>query len=151
MIDRIDWKLLKMLSRFCKGLHPIRSRSSKRSVITSYPYLTFKWLYLKISPNKIKINCMQAFQLIDQDKDGFISKNDIRATFDSLGIWLITFYNSGKGILKALYTMRHLINFEGIWYIGKVQVFNHFSSTKWIAIRVIPRKEWFREFTGFLY
>lgn len=27
----------------------------------------------------------EAFQLIDQDKDGFISKNDIRATFDSLG------------------------------------------------------------------
>lgn len=27
----------------------------------------------------------EAFQFIDQDKDGFISKNDIRATFDSLG------------------------------------------------------------------
>lgn len=27
----------------------------------------------------------EAFQLIDQDKDGFISKADIRATFDSLG------------------------------------------------------------------
>lgn len=27
----------------------------------------------------------QAFQMIDQDKDGFISKNDIRQTFDSLG------------------------------------------------------------------
>ncbi|UYV66889.1 hypothetical protein LAZ67_4003244 [Cordylochernes scorpioides] len=27
----------------------------------------------------------EAFQMIDQDKDGFISKNDIRATFDSLG------------------------------------------------------------------
>ncbi|KFM63862.1 hypothetical protein C0033_26650 [Clostridium sp. chh4-2] len=27
----------------------------------------------------------EAFQLIDQDKDGFISKGDIRATFDSLG------------------------------------------------------------------
>ncbi|XP_054710552.1 myosin regulatory light chain 2-like [Uloborus diversus] len=27
----------------------------------------------------------EAFQLIDQDKDNFISKNDIRATFDSLG------------------------------------------------------------------
>jgi len=27
----------------------------------------------------------EAFQLIDQDKDGFISKSDIRATFDSLG------------------------------------------------------------------
>jgi len=27
----------------------------------------------------------EAFQMIDQDKDGFISKKDIRATFDSLG------------------------------------------------------------------
>ena len=27
----------------------------------------------------------EAFQMIDQDKDGFISKNDIRQTFDSLG------------------------------------------------------------------
>jgi len=27
----------------------------------------------------------EAFQMIDQDKDGFISKNDIRATFDALG------------------------------------------------------------------
>ncbi|XP_022243494.1 myosin regulatory light chain 2-like [Limulus polyphemus] len=27
----------------------------------------------------------EAFQLIDQDKDGFISKNDLRATFESLG------------------------------------------------------------------
>jgi len=27
----------------------------------------------------------EAFQMIDQDKDGFLSKNDIRATFDSLG------------------------------------------------------------------
>lgn len=27
----------------------------------------------------------EAFGMIDQDKDGFISKNDIRATFDSLG------------------------------------------------------------------
>lgn len=27
----------------------------------------------------------EAFQFIDQDKDGFLSKNDIRATFDSLG------------------------------------------------------------------
>lgn len=34
--------------------------------------------------------CCQAFQFIDQDKDGFISKNDIRASFDSLGmLWLI--------------------------------------------------------------
>jgi len=27
----------------------------------------------------------EAFQMIDQDKDGFISKNDIRQTFDALG------------------------------------------------------------------
>lgn len=27
----------------------------------------------------------EAFQFIDQDKDGFLSKSDIRATFDSLG------------------------------------------------------------------
>ena len=27
----------------------------------------------------------EAFQMIDQDKDGFISKNDVRQTFDSLG------------------------------------------------------------------
>jgi Ca2+-binding EF-hand superfamily protein len=27
----------------------------------------------------------EAFQFIDQDKDGFISKSDIRATFDALG------------------------------------------------------------------
>jgi len=27
----------------------------------------------------------EAFQFIDQDKDGFISKNDIRSTFDALG------------------------------------------------------------------
>lgn len=27
----------------------------------------------------------QAFQFIDSDKDGFINKNDIIATFDSLG------------------------------------------------------------------
>ncbi|XP_076337904.1 myosin regulatory light chain 2-like [Tachypleus tridentatus] len=27
----------------------------------------------------------EAFQLIDQDKDGFISKNDLKITFDSLG------------------------------------------------------------------
>lgn len=27
----------------------------------------------------------EAFQFIDQDKDGFISKNDIRASFDALG------------------------------------------------------------------
>jgi len=27
----------------------------------------------------------EAFQMIDQDKDGFLSKNDIRSTFDSLG------------------------------------------------------------------
>jgi len=27
----------------------------------------------------------EAFQFIDQDKDGFLSKGDIRATFDSLG------------------------------------------------------------------
>ena len=27
----------------------------------------------------------EAFGFIDQDKDGFLSKNDIRATFDSLG------------------------------------------------------------------
>jgi len=27
----------------------------------------------------------EAFQMIDQDKDGFLSKHDIRATFDSLG------------------------------------------------------------------
>ena len=31
----------------------------------------------------------EAFQMIDQDKDGFISKNDIRQTFDSLGENLI--------------------------------------------------------------
>ena len=28
---------------------------------------------------------LQAFQLMDQDKDGIISKNDLRATFDQLG------------------------------------------------------------------
>lgn len=27
----------------------------------------------------------EAFQFIDSDKDGIISKNDIRATFDALG------------------------------------------------------------------
>lgn len=27
----------------------------------------------------------EAFQFIDQDKDGILSKNDIRATFDALG------------------------------------------------------------------
>lgn len=32
----------------------------------------------------------QAFQMIDQDKDGFISKNDIRQTFDSLGMYITT-------------------------------------------------------------
>jgi hypothetical protein len=31
------------------------------------------------------LSLLQAFQMIDQDKDGFISKNDIRQTFDSLG------------------------------------------------------------------
>lgn len=28
---------------------------------------------------------LQAFQFIDSDKDGLISKNDIRKTFDALG------------------------------------------------------------------
>jgi Ca2+-binding EF-hand superfamily protein len=28
---------------------------------------------------------LQAFQLMDQDKDGIISKSDLRATFDQLG------------------------------------------------------------------
>lgn len=36
----------------------------------------------------IKLNLfvfLQAFQLIDSNKDGLIDKNDLRATFDSLG------------------------------------------------------------------
>ena len=28
---------------------------------------------------------MQAFQIMDHDKDGIISKNDIRATYDQIG------------------------------------------------------------------
>ena len=36
-------------------------------------------------PSFCPVSIFQAFQLMDQDKDGIISKNDLRATFDQLG------------------------------------------------------------------
>jgi len=41
-------------------------------------------VFAMFSPHQVQ-EFKEAFQMIDQDKDGFISKNDIRATFDSLG------------------------------------------------------------------
>lgn len=41
-------------------------------------------VFAMFTPHQVQ-EFKEAFQLIDQDKDGFISKNDIRATFDSLG------------------------------------------------------------------
>lgn len=39
----------------------------------------------RMFPNYVQLLSLQAFQLMDQDKDGIISKNDLRATFDQLG------------------------------------------------------------------
>ncbi|GIY22794.1 myosin regulatory light chain 2 [Caerostris darwini] len=41
-------------------------------------------VFAQFTPHQVQ-EFKEAFNLIDQDKDGFISKNDIRATFDSLG------------------------------------------------------------------
>ncbi|KAF8764396.1 myosin regulatory light chain 2-like [Argiope bruennichi] len=41
-------------------------------------------VFAQFTPHQVQ-EFKEAFQLIDQDKDGFISKADIRATFDSLG------------------------------------------------------------------
>jgi len=41
-------------------------------------------IFAMFTQNQVQV-FKEAFQMIDQDKDGFISKNDIRATFDSLG------------------------------------------------------------------
>ena len=41
-------------------------------------------VFAMFTPHQVQ-EFKEAFQMIDQDKDGFISKNDIRATFDSLG------------------------------------------------------------------
>jgi len=41
-------------------------------------------VFAMFSQNQVQV-FKEAFQMIDQDKDGFISKNDIRQTFDSLG------------------------------------------------------------------
>jgi len=41
-------------------------------------------VFAQFTPHQVQ-EFKEAFTLIDQDKDGFISKNDIRATFDSLG------------------------------------------------------------------
>lgn len=60
------------------SLNP-KSRLSKRSV-------TYTHSQTHLTPGTLSVpGDEQAFQMIDQDKDGFISKNDIRQTFDSLG------------------------------------------------------------------
>ncbi|GBN50084.1 Myosin regulatory light chain 2, partial [Araneus ventricosus] len=41
-------------------------------------------VFAQFTPHQVQ-EFKEAFQLIDSDKDGFISKADIRATFDSLG------------------------------------------------------------------
>ncbi|KAG8181782.1 hypothetical protein JTE90_014024 [Oedothorax gibbosus] len=41
-------------------------------------------VFAQFTPHQVQ-EFKEAFTLIDQDKDGFVSKNDIRATFDSLG------------------------------------------------------------------
>jgi len=41
-------------------------------------------VFAMFSQNQVQV-FKEAFNMIDQDKDGFISKNDIRQTFDSLG------------------------------------------------------------------
>jgi len=41
-------------------------------------------VFAMFTQNQVQV-FKEAFQMIDQDKDGFISKNDIRQTFDSLG------------------------------------------------------------------
>ncbi|XP_054168526.1 myosin regulatory light chain 12B-like isoform X2 [Oppia nitens] len=41
-------------------------------------------VFAMFTPHQVQ-EFKEAFQMIDQDKDGFVSKNDIRATFDSLG------------------------------------------------------------------
>lgn len=41
-------------------------------------------VFAMFTPHQVQ-EFKEAFQMIDQDKDGFLSKSDIRATFDSLG------------------------------------------------------------------
>jgi len=41
-------------------------------------------VFAMFTQNQIQV-FKEAFQFIDQDKDGFVSKNDIRQTFDSMG------------------------------------------------------------------
>jgi len=41
-------------------------------------------VFAMFTPHQVQ-EFKEAFGMIDQDKDGFVSKNDIRATFDSLG------------------------------------------------------------------
>lgn len=50
----------------------------------------YSWCYIQILDKDIimfnlTLYSLQAFQLMDQDKDGIISKTDLRATFDQLG------------------------------------------------------------------
>jgi hypothetical protein len=52
---------------------------------TVYLFLSVYLEYKEIPIFSFTFNSLQAFQLMDQDKDGIISKNDLRATFDQLG------------------------------------------------------------------
>nr|XP_015906187.1 myosin regulatory light chain 2 [Parasteatoda tepidariorum] len=58
---------------------PAKPSSSKRRAQRSGSNV-----FAMFTPHQVQ-EFKEAFQLIDQDKDGFVSKNDIRATFDSLG------------------------------------------------------------------
>jgi hypothetical protein len=52
---------------------------------TMYLLLSLYLEYKDIPMFSFTFYSLQAFQLMDQDKDGVISKSDLRATFDQLG------------------------------------------------------------------
>ena len=71
-----------------------RSRSSKKSVLGQMFY-SFSvivssfvcvnvWLFI-LETRRVTITLLQAFTIMDQNRDGFIDKNDLRDTFAALG------------------------------------------------------------------
>ncbi|CAG2122965.1 unnamed protein product, partial [Medioppia subpectinata] len=60
-----------------EGSKKAKTGSKKRAARTTSN------VFAMFTPHQVQ-EFKEAFQMIDQDKDGFISKNDIRATFDSL-------------------------------------------------------------------
>lgn len=70
-----------------------RSRSSKKSVLCQMFSFTLNFsgllcgecLLCLLETQHVTIQLLQAFTIMDQNRDGFIDKNDLRDTFAALG------------------------------------------------------------------